>query len=39
MSILIKQVLLEGKKKDIYLEGNIIQEIADKIDLEAFLFP
>ncbi len=35
MSILIKNILLAGKKKDIYIEGNLIQEISGKIDVEA----
>ena len=35
MSILIKNVELDGKKKDIYLEGKVIQEISEKVDVEA----
>jgi len=35
MSILIKNVLLNDKKKDVYVEGNIIKEIKDNISLEA----
>lgn len=35
MSILIKDVILDNKKKDIYIEDNLIQEINDKIGVEA----
>ena len=34
MSILIKNVLLDGKKKDVFIEGNIIKEIGENIDCE-----
>lgn len=35
MSILIKGVLLDGKKKDVFIEGNTIKEINDSINTEA----
>lgn len=35
MSILIKNVLLDNKRKDLYVEGNEIIEINDKIVVEA----
>lgn len=35
MSILIKKALLEGKKKDIYIVGNLIEKIGDDISAEA----
>jgi 5-methylthioadenosine/S-adenosylhomocysteine deaminase len=35
VSILIKGVTLDGQKKDILIQGNIIQEIADCIGLSA----
>ena len=35
MSILIKGALLEGKKKDIYIAGNLIEKIEDNISAEA----
>jgi len=35
MSIIIKNVLLNNKIKDIYIEKNIIKEIKDKINTEA----
>lgn len=35
MSILIKNVLLDGKKKDIYIEGSIIKEIGSDLEKEA----
>jgi len=35
MSILIKGVVLNGAKKDIYIEGNRIKEIGDHLEVEA----
>lgn len=35
MSILIKNVILENKKKDILIEGNEIKKIDDEINIEA----
>ena len=35
MSILIKNILLNKKKKDIYIEDNSFTEISDKINVEA----
>ncbi len=35
MSILVKNVLLDGQKKDVYIEGNLIKEISEKIDVKA----
>lgn len=35
MSILIKDVLLDGDKKDIYIEGNIIKEIGSDLEKES----
>ncbi|UCD70628.1 MAG: amidohydrolase [Syntrophobacterales bacterium] len=35
MSIVIKGVILNGQKKDIFIRGNIIQKIDDSIDLLA----
>lgn len=35
MSILIKNIELNGKKREIYIEGNIIKKIAEKAGCEA----
>ena len=35
MSIIIKNAILEGKKKDIYIESNIIRKIAANLHYEA----
>lgn len=35
MSILVKNVMLDGKKKDIFVEGNLIKEIKDEINVES----
>ena len=35
MSILIKNVILESKKKDIFIEGNKIEKIGENLDLKA----
>ncbi|MBW2058282.1 MAG: amidohydrolase [Deltaproteobacteria bacterium] len=35
MSILIKGVSLDGRKRDIYIEGNLITDIGDSIDVPA----
>ena len=34
-TLLIKQVTLNGEKKDIYIVDNIISKIADKVDVKA----
>ncbi len=34
MSILIKNVLLDGNKKDVFIEGNIIKKIGENLDCE-----
>ena len=33
-TLLIKQVTLNGEKKDIYIVDNIISKIADKVDVK-----
>lgn len=35
MSILLKNVIIEGKKKDLFIEGKIIKKIDDKLNLKA----
>jgi len=35
MSILIKNVILEGKKRDIFIEGNKIEKIEENLNLKA----
>jgi 5-methylthioadenosine/S-adenosylhomocysteine deaminase len=35
MSILIKNVIFEGKKRDIFIEGNKIEKIGENLDLKA----
>jgi len=35
MSLLIKNVILDGKKKDIFIEGNKIKKIGDNLNLRA----
>ena len=35
MSLLIKNIILKGKKKDIYIEGNKIKRIDEDLNLKA----
>ena len=35
MSILIKNVILDGKKKDIFIEGNKIEKVGENLNLKA----
>lgn len=35
MSILLKNIIIEGKKKDIFIEGKTIKKIGDSLDLKA----
>jgi dihydroorotase-like cyclic amidohydrolase len=35
MSILVKNVILEEKKKDIFIEENKIEKIGENLDLKA----
>ncbi|MCX6760543.1 MAG: amidohydrolase [Candidatus Nealsonbacteria bacterium] len=35
MSILLKNVIIEGKKRDLFIEGKIIKNIGDNLDLKA----
>lgn len=35
MSILIKNIILDEKKRDIYIEGNKIKKIGENLNLKA----
>ena len=35
MSILLKNIIVEGEKKDIFIEGKIIKKIGDNLDFKA----
>ncbi|TFG35884.1 MAG: amidohydrolase [Parcubacteria group bacterium] len=35
MSILLKNVIIDGKKKDLFIEGKIIKNIGDNLDLKS----
>ncbi len=35
MSILIKQVLLDGEEKDVYIEGEVFKKIGKSLDVKA----